>query len=137
LQHRLVTMFFSRVLVASALLGLSGLVRADTCEQVDDRTSIEVRFPLELAYIDEQNDYWSTSCAALRPSCIIFPKTASEMALAIRILRNNTENFAIKSGGHSPNSYFASIDDGPLISTQRLDQVLLDLDTGVVSGGNI
>ncbi|KFA66182.1 hypothetical protein S40285_08446 [Stachybotrys chlorohalonatus IBT 40285] len=128
-------MFFSRVLVASALLGLSGLVRADTCEEVDDRTSIEVRFPLELAYIDEQNDYWSTSCAALRPSCIIFPKTASEMALAIRILRNNTENFAIKSGGHSPNSYFASIDDGPLISTQRLDQVLLDLDTGVVTLG--
>ena len=128
-------MSWSRTVAASALLAFAGLAQASTCNDVRTLTSIEVRSPLEPAYITEQQDYWSTSCAAIKPQCIIFPKTPSEMSRTIQILRDNTEDFAIKSGGHSPNHYWASIDDGPLISTQRLDQVLLDQNTGVVTVG--
>jgi FAD/FMN-containing dehydrogenase len=130
-------MLFPRAPAATAALVLAaaGLARADTCSQVAGTTSIEVRYPLDLAYISEQNDYWSTMCAALKPSCIIFPRSAEEMAAAVRILRENDEDFAVKSGGHSPNNYWSSVDGGPLLSTQRLDQVILDQETGVAQIG--
>jgi hypothetical protein len=110
-------------------------VSADTCSEVRDNTDIQVSSPLQLSYIDEQADYWSASCSALKPSCIIFPSTAAEVAAVLRVLNTNNERFAVKSGGHSPNNYYASIDGGPLISTQRLDHVLLDPATGVIDVG--
>lgn len=110
-------------------------VYADTCSEVRDNTDIEVSSPLQLAYTAEQTEYWSASCSALKPSCIIFPRSAAEVAAVMRVLNTNNEKFAIKSGGHSPNNYYASVDGGPLISTQNLDHVLLDPTTGVVDVG--
>jgi hypothetical protein len=69
------------------------------------------------------------------PSCIIFPKAASEVATIVKILNNNTEPFAIKSGGHNPNNYFSSVAGGPVISTASLDQATLDPATGIVDVG--
>lgn len=118
---------------SSALLAGSAL--ADTCSQVEALSSIDVARSPELAYLDEQEEYWSTSCSALKPTCIIFPTNADEVAAVIKILKDETEDFAVKSGGHNPNNYFASVEDGPLISTQKLDQVILDPDTGIVRVG--
>ncbi|KAF2181590.1 FAD-binding domain-containing protein [Zopfia rhizophila CBS 207.26] len=123
-----------RIVSSLSAILLTGLAYADTCSSLED-ISIDVSRPLELSYITEQNEYWSTSCSALKPSCIIFPKTAAEVATIVEALNNNTENFAIKSGGHNPNNYFASVEGGPLISTQKLDQVLLDQETGIVRVG--
>ncbi|KAK0614903.1 hypothetical protein B0T17DRAFT_592779 [Bombardia bombarda] len=129
-------MFSPRVLSASALLSLfMGLVHADTCSVVAATTSIEVGGQLELQYIDEQRKYWSTSCQALKPSCIIFPKSAAEVAAVVNVLKTNNESWAIKSGGHNPNNYWSSVAGGPLISTQKLDQAILDPVTGIVDVG--
>ncbi|KAK3314372.1 hypothetical protein B0H66DRAFT_523882 [Apodospora peruviana] len=121
------------------LLGLLALALhhalADTCSSVEETTTIEVSRPLQLSYIAEQQEYWSTSCAALTPTCIIFPKSAAEVAVVVRILNENSENFAVKSGGHNPNNYFASVEGGPLISTQKLDQAMLNQETGIVRVG--
>ncbi|KAM7205157.1 hypothetical protein V8F20_003294 [Naviculisporaceae sp. PSN 640] len=117
------------------LLSLAALVTADTCSEIASTTSIEVTTPLQLSYITEQQEYWSTSCAALKPTCIIFPKNASEVAKVISVLNTNSERFAVKSGGHSPNNNFASVAGGPLISTQRMDSVVLDQETGIVRAG--
>lgn len=95
----------------------------------------QVTRSLDLAYIEEQTQYWSTSCSALKPSCIIFPKSAEEVSTVVKILANTTENFAVKSGGHNPNNYFSSVDGGPLISTDKLDQANLNQATGVVDVG--
>ncbi|KAI1393264.1 FAD-binding domain-containing protein [Hypoxylon trugodes] len=121
-------------LVASAI-GLLGLALADTCSTIRDISNIDVTSPLDLSYLDEQSDYWSTSCAALKPSCIIFPKVADEVAAIVKVLNNNTENFAIKSGGHNPNNGWSSVQGGPLISTQKLKQVILDQETGIAKVG--
>ncbi|KAK4466382.1 hypothetical protein QBC42DRAFT_343165 [Cladorrhinum samala] len=115
-------------LFASAVLG-------DTCSEVSLNTDIEVTSPLDVSYLNEQKDYWSASCSALKPSCIIFPRSAAEVSAVIKILNTNNEKFAIKSGGHSPNNYFSSVDGGPLISTQRLDHLNLDPTTGVADLG--
>lgn len=131
----LVNMFrLSQLMALSALL-FATLAKADTCSDVEDLTSIKVARRLDLAYTSEQQEYWSSACIALKPSCIIFPKTALEVATVIKLLSNNTENFAIKSGGHNPNNYWSSVEDGPLIATQDLNHVLLDVEEGVVRLG--
>ncbi|KAK9420837.1 putative FAD-binding PCMH-type domain-containing protein [Seiridium unicorne] len=122
-----------QVIAASTLL--FGLVYGDTCSIVLSTSSIEVDSPLSLEYTTEQADYWSSSCASLIPTCIVFPKSADEVATVIKVLNDNNETFAIKSGGHNPNNYFSSVQGGPLISTQRMDQVVLDQDTGIARVG--
>ncbi|KAI0840375.1 FAD-binding domain-containing protein [Hypoxylon sp. FL0890] len=121
-------------LLASAAV-LSGLAHADTCSTLKEISNIEVTENLDLSYLEEQNDYWSTSCSAMKPSCIIFPKDADEVAAIVKVLNNNTENFAIKSGGHNPNNGWSSVAGGPLISTQQLKQVILDETTGIARVG--
>jgi FAD/FMN-containing dehydrogenase len=63
------------------------------------------------------------------------PSSAEEVAAIVRQLNQNSENFAIKSGGHSPNDYFASIDGGPLISTGNLNEVVYDASTKLAKVG--
>jgi len=125
----------STVVAFLSTLYLAGSACADTCSTLEAIGGIEVTHPLEVAYTVEQQEYWSTSCAALLPSCIIFPKTSAEVATIIQVLNNNDEQFAVKSGGHTPNNYYSSVDGGPLISTIRLDQAVLDPTTGIVDVG--
>jgi hypothetical protein len=75
------------------------------------------------------------SCSALKPSCIIFPKSVEEVSAIVKVIANGTESFAVKSGGHNPNNYFSSVEGGPLISTEKLDQAIVDQATGIVDVG--
>lgn len=120
--------FFSAVLLA-------GQVYADTCSEVEALGYINVTRSLHPAYIEEQSQYWSISCSALAPSCIIFPRTVEEVATVVNILKGTSEKFAVKSGGHNPNNYFSSVEGGPLIVTEHLDQADLDPATGIVDVG--
>ncbi|KAH8157685.1 glucooligosaccharide oxidase [Xylaria polymorpha] len=108
---------------------------ADTCSTLAENTDIEVTYPLSLDYVSEQQKYWSTSCIALKPSCILFPTSAAEVSVILQTINEGDEKFAIKSGGHNPNNYFSSVDGGPLISTARLNEAILDSNTGVLRMG--
>jgi hypothetical protein len=110
-------------------------VLADSCSSVEALGYVNVTRPLNLAYIEEQTQYWSTSCSALLPSCIIFPKTVEEVSAVVQIISNTTERFAVKSGGHSPNNGWSSVNGGPLIALEHLDQAVLDTATGVLDAG--
>lgn len=125
----------ARPLIFLAALAFLGSAYADTCSEVESLTSVDVSRPLSLAYTAEQNEYWSESCTLLKPSCIIFPTTVDEVAAVVSILKDNDEDFAVKSGGHNPNKYWSSVEDGPIISTSKLDQVLLNQETGVLRAG--
>ena len=117
------------------LFALASLARGDTCSTLATTTSIEVATPIELTYITEQMDYWSTSCSALTPTCIIFPRTADEVSVILSLLHSNNESFAIKSGGHNPNNFWSSVSSGPVISTQRMDSLTIDAATGIITIG--
>ncbi|KAF2833496.1 FAD-binding domain-containing protein [Ophiobolus disseminans] len=120
--------------IVSALIAARSVV-ADTCSSVEALGYINVTRPLNLAYIEEQTQYWSTSCSALLPSCIVFPKTVQEVATVVQIISNTTERFAVKSGGHNPNNGWSSVAGGPLIALEHLDQANLNPATGVVDVG--
>ncbi|KAF2030280.1 FAD-binding domain-containing protein [Setomelanomma holmii] len=116
---------FATVVPAASLL-LFSLVAADTCSQVGAINATEVKRSPSVEYLSEQLNYWSTGCSALKPSCILFPKTAQEVATIVQVLNENNETFAVKSGGHNPNEGFSSIQSGPLISTKDLNEVVFD-----------
>ncbi|KAI1778637.1 FAD binding domain-containing protein [Hypoxylon cercidicola] len=129
----------ARSTLAKVILGASALVTSvaaqGTCDMVENHTSISLSTSLSLDYTEEQSHYWSTSCSNLKPSCILEPSTTEEVAAIVSILRGNNETFAVKSGGHNPNNYFASVDDGPLISTKELNEVTFDANTKTVRVG--
>ncbi|KAK7941415.1 FAD binding domain-containing protein [Apiospora aurea] len=115
----------SKVLLGLLATGLA--LAANTCDVVQDTTSIQMNKRFSIDYTNEQQEYWSAACTnQLKPSCILFPKSPSEVQAIVSILRDNNETFAVKSGGHNPNNYFASVDGGPLISTKHLDEVIFD-----------
>lgn len=49
----------------------------------------------------------STGCSALKAGCILLPQSAEDVSEMLKLLVANNESFAIKSGGHNPNKYFA------------------------------
>jgi hypothetical protein len=75
---------------------------ADTCSQVNALNTVELKRQLSVEYFQEQQNYWSTGCGALKPSCILFPKTTSEVSFPTvqdtlwKQLRNRT--FAFHDG---------------------------------------
>ncbi|KAF1842341.1 FAD-binding domain-containing protein [Cucurbitaria berberidis CBS 394.84] len=100
-------------------------VAANTCSQVG-ALGLNIKRSPSIEYLTEQNNYWSTGCGALKPACILYPKTANEVSAIVQVLHDNNETFAVKSGGHNPNEGFASIQGGPLISTKELNEVTFD-----------
>jgi hypothetical protein len=108
---------------------------ADSCSSIEALGYINVTRSLNLAYIEEQTQYWSTSCSALLPSCIVFPRTVQEVSAIVQIISNTTERFAVKSGGHNPNNGWSSVAGGPLIAMEHLDQAILDSTTGILDAG--
>ncbi|KAG9254766.1 uncharacterized protein F5Z01DRAFT_654794 [Emericellopsis atlantica] len=116
----------------------AGVATANTCAVIEDvAPSVEVRYKLHPDYTSTSNDYWSTACAKLDPSCVVYPESPHDVAAILKVLgrQNNTDRFAIKSGGHNPNVEWSSVDEGPLISTEKLDQVILDEESGIVRIG--
>lgn len=97
------------------------------CDSLAATTEMEILRPSLLGgpYAASQADFWSTA-AAMSPACIVRPASTAEMVAVVAALLDSDERFAVKSGGHNPNTGFASVDGGPQISTAKLDQVVLD-----------
>jgi len=100
-------------------------VFADTCLLVEQKyPDIQVIYPGAQRYNVTTNDYWSIGCAALKPTCVIYPRSAQQMSTLVKVLKETDEPYAIKSGGHNPNKWMASVQGGPLISTANLNEVI-------------
>ncbi|KAI9687377.1 MAG: hypothetical protein M1822_002420 [Bathelium mastoideum] len=70
------------------------------------------------------------------PTCIISPKSAADVSKAVKILSFFKSKFSIRSGGHSPNPGWSSIDSpGVLIELSKLNQVTVNANQTVASLG--
>jgi FAD/FMN-containing dehydrogenase len=70
------------------------------------------------------------------PTCIVTPGSASQLALLVNVLVVNHVQFAIRSGGHSPNPGFANINNGVLIDMSLFNQVHYDASHNVALVGS-
>lgn len=80
---------------------------------------LEVLHPADAAYTERQATYWS-DCAKLAPACIVRPRSADEVAQAVRILAATRTRFAVRSGGHTQWAGASNIQGGVTLDLGRL-----------------
>ena len=86
------------------------------------------------------SSYWSL-IARLRPTCILQPSTARDVALAVTALtRGNVESsqlcqFAVRSGGHTTWAGAANIEDGVTIDMSLMSSTTYDDENSIASIG--
>lgn len=83
---------------------------------------------LNLQYINSL-EYWNTRQDAYKPSCVVYPTSAQDVSTALQAIRAADSRFAIKAGGHNPNTFFSSVDAGVLLDLSRMTAKSYDPDT--------
>ncbi|KAI1087034.1 putative oxidoreductase [Rostrohypoxylon terebratum] len=97
------------------------------------------------AYNASLASYFSAQEEALKPTCIVMPDTAHDVAIALRTMTSPSLNmsniehggcqFAIRSGGHTMFAGAANIDEGVTIDLQGLNSIQVSNDNSTVSVG--
>ncbi|KAK9413970.1 hypothetical protein SUNI508_11422 [Seiridium unicorne] len=92
--------------------------------------------PSDADYDARVDSYWSSS-AKLKPDCILLPKSAEEVAKAIKPLAAVNERFAIRSGGHTNWAGSNNIESGITIDLSALNATIVspDLKTATIGPG--
>lgn len=93
-----------------------------------------VNSELNLKYINS-TEYYNTLQDAYKPSCIVYPKSSQDVSVALQAIRAADSRFAIKAGGHNPNTFYSSVDDGVLIDLSSLNAKSYDPDTTLATYG--
>ncbi|TVY40141.1 Bifunctional solanapyrone synthase [Lachnellula occidentalis] len=85
-----------------------------------------VSHPNSFIYNSSQQSYWALQEVNVSPSCIVSPKTAQHVSLAVKALSAlGTCKFAVHSGGHTPFAGSANVASGVTIDLAKLDQITL------------
>lgn len=100
----------------------------------------QVSYPESPAYNTTNSRFWDQTCI-LSPACIFYPASARDVAVALKYLTLVKGRFAVKSGGHFSIPGYNNIDNGVLISTERIktmtwkaEDTVLELGAGVIWG---
>ncbi|KAF4994831.1 hypothetical protein F66182_16427, partial [Fusarium sp. NRRL 66182] len=84
---------------------------------------------LSSAYIESRTDYWNTLQDVYEPSCVVYPSSAQDVSVTLQAVRAAGSRFAVKAGGHNPNTFFSSVDAGVLIDLGSMTGMSYDPDT--------
>lgn len=112
----------SRVMALATLVLASPSPEAvDACKAISSAAPGRVAMQSSLQYNKEVNSYWSTALRDVRPACVVFPVSATDISAAVKILNKHEKvRFAVKSGGHSVTPTHSSVEDGVLITTSAM-----------------
>ena len=99
--------------------------------------------PGGVPYLQSFATYYAGQEADLRPSCIVRPRDANEVPIAVSVLtgRNAQDRgksgckFAVRGGGHTQFAGSANIADGATIDLGAISQVVVGADRTVTSVG--
>jgi FAD binding domain len=106
-----------------------GPTTLQACSKIQSTLPGKLSLPGQSAYIKENRDYYNIGLAELGPACIAFPTSAQDVSAIIKILNSDAHKdvqFAVKSGGHSPNPGASSVKDGVLITMRHINGTVLD-----------
>ncbi|KAI1131075.1 hypothetical protein F5Y10DRAFT_234201 [Nemania abortiva] len=118
---------YARASTNGAILGVACL----TARAALGKAQVNIR-PLNDTIVDEN---WSQTCWNT-PHCAIQPLNASQVSTSLRIIEFFSAQFAVRSGGHSPNPGWASIgQQGVLLDLQHLNNISLSSDGTYASLG--
>ncbi|KAL5353046.1 hypothetical protein ACLOAV_001075 [Pseudogymnoascus australis] len=116
---------FSAVATGQELVGPAACASLKTSlPNVDVLNSV-----LHPDYINSQYTYWNSRQSDYTPSCIIYPTSSQDISTAIKVIRVTGSRFAIKAGGHNPNDFFSSVDQGVLIDLKKMNGKSYDPET--------
>lgn len=91
--------------------------------------SSKVKYPLSVEYAYARSDYWNEVQAIYMPSCVVLPETTLDVSTAMKEIRKTGTRFAIKAGGHNPNTFFSSVNNGVLIDVNSMTDKSYDAET--------
>ncbi|KAK3984533.1 bifunctional solanapyrone synthase [Cladorrhinum sp. PSN332] len=101
------------------------------CQALREALGPAITAPGDAGYDALSRENWSQT-AWNTPSCIASPSNATSVQFVVQTLVAANVPFAIRSGGHSPNSGYANIGTGVLISLSSLNQINYDAASNVV-----
>ncbi|TGZ79640.1 FAD-binding domain-containing protein [Ascodesmis nigricans] len=110
--------------------GVSASVAA-TCKTLGTLYPAEVLLPNTKSYETETTAHWASN-AILPPGCILTPSTPKIASTMLHHLTTTSTPFSIRSGGHSNNPSFSSIQNGILLSLSSLRRITLSPETNTV-----
>ena len=120
------------VLAAAGTTLAASTPTQQACDEISAALADRVWTQSDKDYKSETNSYWSTALRDAKPACVVLPQSADEVSSAVKVLNKYPDvEFAVKSGGHSPNERQSSIQDGVLISTRDMTGVTYDKETGI------
>ncbi|EPQ26170.1 uncharacterized protein PFL1_06377 [Pseudozyma flocculosa PF-1] len=102
----------------------------DKLDKKDKRS--QVFFPLSFEYGDGKSHYMASS--AQPSACVYRPKTAEDLAAAVKLVGEQRVRFAVSSGGHASNQGFSST-KGIHITLRGFDEVSVAADRSYVDLG--
>lgn len=91
--------------------------------------SAKVSSPLSIPYLNSQAGYWNAVQSSYDPSCVVYPESAQDVSIALKTVKAAESRFAIKAGGHDPNTFFSSVESGVLIDLNSMTQKSYDSST--------
>ncbi|CAG8960321.1 hypothetical protein HYFRA_00012395 [Hymenoscyphus fraxineus] len=104
------------------------------CQKLYTQQGPLIILPSNTQYTNLSRGHWSQT-SWKQPSCIALPRSTSDVQILITSLVAENIPFAIRSGGHSPNPFDASIDAGVLIAMDNFNTVSYDDATKLASFG--
>ncbi|ORY68841.1 uncharacterized protein BCR38DRAFT_424481 [Pseudomassariella vexata] len=106
---------------------MAATVPKPPCPQAEPliNAGLHVLVPQDSDYAAREDSYWSNS-AKLKPACILLPKSAEEVATAVKALAAAGEKFAVRSGGHTNWAGSNNIAGGVTIDLSLLNFTVFD-----------
>jgi hypothetical protein len=95
--------------------------------------------PSQETYRSRLASYFDVKQQSITPKCIVQPRDAKEVAVAVKILTDTSAGdackFAIRSGGHTPYAGASNIQDGVTLDLQYISAVQYDAENDLVQVG--
>lgn len=137
---------FSSIISYFAFISISIAADAQPVPSKANCFILQAHFPKQVFYAESpaynatNSQFWDQTCV-LSPTCIFYPTSAHDVSIALKYLTSVKGRFAVKSGGHFSIPGYNNIDDGVLISTERMKAMtwkardtVLELGAGVLWG---